>query len=170
MKNRKGISAVVETVLMIALTISVVAIIWVVVNNLVQKNIDETESCFGIFEKVTLNPEFTCYNSIANPDEIVFSINVGEIENLEDIFVAISGQQNSVSFKINENPSGLRYLNGAQPVAIPGANQGKTYIYTLSSSFSQTSTRVEIAPVIDGKLCESPDFLEQIDSCSSFGL
>ncbi|MEK6847966.1 MAG: hypothetical protein AABX50_02485 [Nanoarchaeota archaeon] len=167
MKDRRGISAVLETVIMIALTIAVTSIIWVVVDNLVQKNIDETESCFGIFGKVTLNSRYTCYNSTANPDEMLFSINVGEIENLEDIFVAISNQQSSVSFKIGENPSGLKYLNGTQPVAIPKANQGRTYIYNLSASFSQALTRIEIVPVIDGKLCEAPDSIEQLDSCSS---
>jgi hypothetical protein len=167
MKNRRGISTVLETVIMIALVISAISIIWVVVNNLVQKNIDQTSSCFGVFGKVTLNPRYTCYNSTFNNKEVWFSINVGEIENLDDVLVSISSNQSSINFRIADNPTELSYLNRAKPVKIPGKNQGITYIYSLPSSFSQTPTRIEIVPVINGKTCEAPDSIEQFDSCSS---
>ena len=164
MKNRRGISAVLETVIMIALAIAVISIIWVVVNNLVQKNISETEACFGIFNKVTLNSRYTCYNETGR--ELQFSVNVEDLD-VEDILVSISGQGNSVSFKIGDGVSELWYLNRTQPVIVPRKNQGITYIYILPAPFSQTPGRIEIAPIINGKLCEAPNSIEEFDSCSS---
>ena len=170
-KNKKGISAVVGTVMMIALTIGVVAMVWAIVNNLVKENIESSESCFGVFGKVTLNPRYTCYNNIAGigADEIWFSISVGDIETVDDILVSISGVGTAESFKILEdNPAGLSYYpNRTGPVGIPNKDQGLTYIYELPASFTQTPERIEIALIIDGEVCGNIDSIEQFDSCSS---
>lgn len=167
LKNKSGVSTVVETVILIALTIAVVSIVWVVVNNLVQKNIQSSESCFGVFDKVTLNPRYTCYNDTAGTDELWFSISVGDIESIDDILVAISGGGTSASFKILEDaPSELSYYPGrTQPVGIPNKDQGLTYIYRLSAS-SPAPERIEIALIIDGEICGNIDSVEQFDSCS----
>ena len=168
--NKGGVSTVVETVILIALTISVVAVVWVIVNNLVQKNISSSESCFGVFDKVELNPRSTCYNNTAGTDELWFSINVGNIEKIDDILVAISGAGTSESFKIKEdNPAELEYFNRTKPanMSIPGKNQGLTYIYQLPASFSQKPEKIEIALIIDGEVCGNIGSIDQFDSCSS---
>ena len=165
--QKRGLSGVVETVIMIALTIAVVSLVWVIVNNLVQKNIESSESCFGVFDKVSLNPRYTCYNNTASQDELWFSISVGDIEKVDDILVAISGGGTSTSFKILEDaPSELEYFNRTQPVGIPKKYQGLTYIYNLPA-FSPAPERVEIALIIDGEVCGEIDSIEQFDSCSS---
>src|SRR3990170_8991358 len=152
-KNKKGVSAVIGTVILIALTIGVVAIVWAVVSNLVEENISSSESCFGVFGKVTLNPRYTCYNNTAGAgaDELWFSISVGDIEKVDDILVAISGGGTTTSFKILEdNPAELSYYPGrTRPVGIPGEGQGLTYIYELPASFTQAPDRIEIAFIID---------------------
>ena len=83
------------------------------------------------------------------------------------MLVAISGGGASTSFKILEdNPAELSYYPGrTQPVAIPGKNQGLTYIYRLPVS-SPAPERVEIALIINGELCGNIDSIEQFDSCS----
>jgi len=167
LNQKKGLSTVVETVIMIALTIAVVSVVWVIVNSLVQKNIKSSESCFGVFDKVELNPRYTCYNNTAGIDELWFSISVGEIESIDDILVAISSGGASTSFKILEdNPAGLFYFNRTHPVGIPKKDQGLTYIYRLPAS-SPVPERVEIALIIDGEVCGNIDSIEQFDSCSS---
>ncbi|HKZ34026.1 MAG TPA: hypothetical protein VJ142_02210 [Candidatus Nanoarchaeia archaeon] len=169
-KNKKGVSAVIGTVILIALTIGVVAIVWAVVSNLVEENISSSESCFGVFGKVTLNPRYTCYNNTAGAgaDELWFSISVGDIEKVDDILVAISGGGSSTIFKILEDsPAGLSYYpNRTQPVGIPGKNSGFTYIYELPASFAETPERIEIALIINGEVCGNIDSIEQFDSCS----
>jgi len=165
--QKKGVSAVVGTVILIALTIAVVSVVWVIVNNLVRENIESSESCFGVFDKVTLNPMYTCYNNTAGRDELWFSISVGEIEKVDDILVAISGGGEGISFKILEdNPAELLYYpNRTGPVGIPGKNQGLTYIYKLPASFPEPD-KIEIALIINGEVCGNIDSIEQFDSCS----
>ena len=94
LSNRKGLSAIVATVLLIALTLAITSIVWVVVSNLVKDKIESTESC-GILNEVDLNTRYTCYNQTTGNDEFWFSIDVGEVEELEDILVSISGQGTS---------------------------------------------------------------------------
>ena len=169
-KNKSGVSTIIETVIMIALTIAVVGMVWVIVNNLINKNIQSSEACFGIFDKVSLDSRYTCYNDTSSQDELWFSISVGNIEKIDDILVAISGGGASASFKILEdNPSGLEYFNRTKPanMSIPGKNQGLTYIYKLPASFSQAPEKIEIALIIDGELCGDIGSIEQFDSCSS---
>jgi len=164
--NKRGLSAVIATILLVALTMAVAGIVWVVVNNLVQEKIKTTESC-KILTEVELNPAYTCYNQTTGNDELWFSINVGEVEKLEDIFVSISGQGTSSTFKIKDNPAELSYYpDRTKPVDIPGKNSGLTYIYLLPASFTEAPDSLEIAPIINGEQCEVSSSITQFDSCS----
>ncbi len=167
-RNKKGLSAVVTTVLLIALTIAMVSVVWVIINNVVKGKLGSAESCFGIIEKVTLNPRYTCYDQTSGNDEILISISVGDLENLDDILVSVSGQGTSSSFKIKDDPAELlSYPSRAQQVSFPGKNSGLTYIYILPSSFTQEPDSVEIAPIIDGEQCGISSSINEFDSCSS---
>ncbi len=167
MMKKRGLSAIIATVLLIALTLVIVGIIWVVVNNLVQSKIKSTESC-GVVSSVELNPLYTCYNQTSGADELWFSINVGDVDKLQDILVSISGQGTSASFKINESLANLtNYPDRAAATGIPGKNSGLTYIYTLPASFTQAPDSITIAPVINGEQCGVSSSINQFDSCSS---
>ena len=167
--NRRGLSAIIATVLLIALTLAIVGIVWTVVNNLVQEKIKTTESC-GVLQEVELNPLYTCYNQTSGANELWFSIDVGEVEKLEDILVSISGQGTSSSFKIKaDNPASLSYYNRTKPanIGIPGQRGGQGYIYLLPPVFTQTPDLIEIAPIIKGEQCAASSSIDQFDSCAS---
>jgi len=76
--GKKGISGVIAAVIMIALVMAAVIIVWSVVIPLIKNQLTETESCFGIFGKVTINNMYTCHNSSSN--NFQFSINIGDID------------------------------------------------------------------------------------------
>ena len=63
MKNKKGISAVVGSVLMVVLVMVLTAMIWVSVKNVVEEELEGVQSCLGNYDKITLNNRYTCYNS-----------------------------------------------------------------------------------------------------------
>jgi hypothetical protein len=167
--EKKGVSAVVATILLIALTMAIVAILWVVVNNLVNDELSGAESCFGVFEKVTLDSRYTCYNNSDGANEIIFAVSIGELDGLEEILVGISKTGASLSFEINESPSslpGLTYFDRTSPVTIPGKNSGITYIYQLPASFTSSPDTIEISPTVNGESCESSSSITQIDNCA----
>ena len=162
-KNRRGLSAVITTLIMIALVISAIAIVWVTVTNLLTNKLNAAESCMNIFEKVELNDLYTCYNDTSN--KFQFSISIREID-IEAGIVSVSGDGTTKSYtltNLDQSISGLGpYPSGSGNVKLPGKNSGLTYV---SSDFSSTPDSVKIAPVINGDQCEISDSVVEIYSC-----
>ena len=63
--NKKGISTVIATVLMIAIVIVIVGIVWISISGLIGQQIESSESCFGNFGKVTLDKRLGKENSVS---------------------------------------------------------------------------------------------------------
>lgn len=158
--NKKGISGVIVTVLMIALVLAVVVIVWNVINNLVGEKLEEAESCFDIFGKVSLNSQYTCYDS--TNDEVRFSVNVGDIA-LNKVIVSISAEGSTTSYELSsEDNSNLdSYPTSGQAVTIPGKNSGKTY----TADYTSKPDKIQIIPVVGIQQCEVADSVADIEEC-----
>lgn len=163
MNNKRGLSIIISAMIMILLVIVAVGTIWVTVKNLVEEKIEETESCFGIFGEVSINNQYTCYNS--SSDEVQFSINIGDID-VDKILVLISSVQSSESIEIY---NGAIYShvkdygdNYNDSINLPGKNAGLTYV---ASGFSNKPDLIEISPVINENVCGISDSLSEIDNC-----
>ncbi|MEK6817224.1 MAG: hypothetical protein AABX80_00320, partial [Nanoarchaeota archaeon] len=86
-KNRKAVSGIVVMVVMIALVISISAIVFTMTKKTVEEKIKKSEACGpNIIGKLSINLEYVCYDSTEK--EFVFSINRGEIE-LDKLIIAI---------------------------------------------------------------------------------
>lgn len=167
MENKKGVSAVVAAIILVALVIAVVAIVWAVVNNLVKGGLGESEACFGVFEKVTLNPRYTCYD--IDPEEFRFSISIGEID-VDEVLVGISAEGSSVSFKISKTAGAIdnlvTYPLRSSSIVLPSKNAGLTYIFDMSGAgFSEAPDSISIAPKIKGVQCGASDSMNYIERC-----
>ena len=168
-KNKKGVAPVVATVLLIALVMVIVVAVWAVVNNLVKGKLEESGACFGIFEKVSLNSRYTCYDSSLK--EFWFSINIGDID-VDEVLVGISSEGSSVSFKISKTPSEIdnlvMYSTRESDIILPSKNAGLTYILNITSAgFSEAPDSISIAPVISSTQCSISDSMYQIDRCAT---
>ncbi|MBR9702312.1 hypothetical protein GOV13_05325 [Candidatus Pacearchaeota archaeon] len=163
LKNRKGVSGVVTVVILVALVMTSVAIVWTVVNNMVEDKLGEAESCFGNFEKITLNNRYTCYNSSSN--ETMFSINVGDIV-VDEVIVLVyeGGATNSytITDTITTIPN-LENYTGGTSIILPDKNAGLTYI---AKDYTSSPDYIEIVPVLNGKQCDVADRIPKIESCS----
>lgn len=157
-------SEVVTTVLMIGLLLGLVSIVWVVVNNLVNKEIKNTEKCFGNFDKLILNEAYTCYNTTTK--EFYFSLSVGDIT-LDNIMVMIGSAGTTSSITLDSTSANLpnvrNYPGNTSGVSAPASKSGKTYIY---AGFSSAPDYIRISPIIGGEKCQESDYLNMIDSCS----
>ncbi len=165
-KDRKGVSGVITMVLLILLVVAVVGIVWVVVTNLIGEEIEQTESCFGIFDKVKLGTGYTCYNSSSG--DFQFSINVGDIE-IDEVLVSISSEGTTSGFNLvdNELIANLRnYPSDTAIIIFPGKNSGRTYVFNMSGAgFSGSPDSIEIAPIVGRKQCGVTDSLSEFDDC-----
>jgi hypothetical protein len=164
MKNKKAISGIVATVFMIALVIAIAGIVWVVVNNLVSEELEEAGTCLEVLGEITINPQYTCYNS--SSEELRFSIGRSDVA-IETIVVSISGEGTTNSYEISstpENVNGLRFYNGTQEIYIPDENEGFTYILSSDEGLGRPDT-IRIFPVIKGRQCDASDTISEISDC-----
>ena len=166
--KKKGLSGIITAVILIALAFALVTIVWVIVTNLIQGELEDAESCFGVFGEVTINNRYTCYNSSSN--ELQFSISIKEI-NVEEILIAISEGGTIKSFTITNDDQQITNLAnyqstgfGTDQIKLPGENAGLTYV---TNAFSNKPDLIEIAPIINGKQCEVSDSSAEIDNCLS---
>ncbi len=172
MLKKRGISNVITVVILIALVLTIVGIVWAVINNLVKGELGSAESCFGIFEEVNLNSRYTCYNS--SQQELLFSICIGDVV-VDEALIGVSGQGTGVSFKLSSQAGPINnvvtYPNRSASVRLPSKNSGFTYIFNMAGAgFSGTPDSISIAPIIKGNQCGVSDTLGEIASCASLNL
>lgn len=168
MKNKKGLSSVIATVLIILLVVSSVAIVWAFIKNFVDNQTKGTQSCFDIesSEMVTINNYYTCYNSTAG--EVQFSIDIKDAE-IDSLVISILVGGSSKSFTLNNTAVGFSNLkpykgNYGDDVKLPGKNEGLTYV---ASGFDIGSKAdwIKIIPTIDDEQCGASDETLKVDSC-----
>jgi len=165
--NKKGVSPVIATLVLVGIVLVSISIVWVVIRGLITESVDETEACFGNMDKISINNLYTCYNSSGN--EMQFSINIGDI-NVDNVLVSISGEGKTKSFEI-ENSAGtitgvVNYPDRSSSIQLPDIDSGLTYIYDMSiGGFTTTPESISLAPTIKGKRCEVADSLYEIERC-----
>lgn len=167
MENKRGLSAVIVMVVMIALVLSLMAVVITLTKRTVEEKISQTESCgVEIIDKFLINRAYVCYDS--SKQELIFSIDRRDAD-LDKLLISVSSESESQVFemrnKVDENFEGkiLSYPDRSEIVRLPGKNGGRTYILT---GFSEQPTDIQIAPVINGKQCDVTDSVGEIVDCS----
>ncbi len=166
-KNKKGLSTVIATLIIITLVMVTASIVWVEVSKILKESQENTQACFNIFDKVTLNREYSCYNSTSKDMEL--SINIGDID-VEEVLILISGRGESESAKITSQGSQINYVRNYNNllnniIKLPGKNEGKTYLFNTTGLGIGIPQSVSIAPKINKKQCEVSDIMRTIDNC-----
>lgn len=135
-KNKKGISAIVATVLIILITIAAVAIVWTAILPIFRGQIEGGTICFDATSQLLImDSGYTCYDSAANTIDIQLKMGSKDID-LADVQVLVSEGGNTASFN----------LSGA---AVPGANEERVYTIDISSSGFTSLDSVQIAPIVN---------------------
>jgi hypothetical protein len=169
-KNKKALSTVVATLLIILLTMVSAAILWTAIKAFLKTNIDKTD-CFDVesSDKVILNGRYTCYNSTFH--EVQFSVTLGDVD-IDSLIVSITMEGVSRSFTLTNDYAANPYLrpykgNFNDPVKLPDKNGGLTY--SASGDFTGAKIdSIQIAPVVDGKQCGATSQIYQIEDCMAF--
>ncbi len=171
MKNKHGLSAVIATLMLILLTLVIVGILWAALGGLLEP-IDESKKCFNLFDKITLDESYTCYNGSGLGKSLMFSIDVDDVD-LDEVIIVITSAGSSNSYTIKKDAqiiSNIKPYNKSysDPVRSPGENSQRTYV--LNTDAEGITTRpesIEIAPVIEGKQCEVSDSITEIVYCTA---
>jgi len=168
-KNKKALSAIVTTFLLIVISLVAVGLLWAFVNNLVKNQIGNNEACYGNYDKVEINYKYTCYEFVAGSTptyNIRFSLSIGDID-VDKVIVGVSSASTSKSYEITKASqliSGLTPYPSGTSVVLPDKNSGSSY---LGTGFADPIEEIRIIPVIDGTQCQISDTLSQIENCLS---
>lgn len=135
--NKKAISTIVATVLIILITVAAVAIIWAAIIPMIKNQLSGSTTCLDAVSQVTvLNEGYTCRNVAEN--KISLQVKRGPKSfDLKDIEVIVS---------IGGQTTNKRISADADVKTVPNTNQAKTYI--ISGANFGTADKVEIAPIV----------------------
>jgi len=165
-KNHKGLSAVITTLIMVALVIAAIAIVWVAVTNLLTSRLNTAGSCLAVLDKVEINELYTCYESSLS--YFNFSISIKDID-VDEVIVSVSGDGTTKSYTLNNTAYAIPNLAnysfadfGAGLIKLPEKNSGLSYV---TNAFVSTPDSIKIMPVIGSTQCETSDVVTEIYSC-----
>ena len=144
--QKKGISAVVATVLIILITVAAITIVWAAIIPMINNQLDQGTLCLDAVSQLSLmDAGYTCIDSTAN--ELSLQIKKGARDfDLADIQVLISAEGNVESFSLLDTATTI--TPAAITVAdLPGANEEKVFVID-TSSVSGAVDSVKIAPIV----------------------
>jgi hypothetical protein len=139
-KDKRGISAVVATVLIILITVAAVTIIWAAVIPLVSKQIDKGTVCLDAVSQLSIVDEgYTCYG---DGEKVKIQVRRGPKDfELRDIIVLYTYGGDTSSLRISDEG----WISTLSP-KMPAANEERVYAYDTNGVFRPDE--VQIAPII----------------------
>ena len=143
--NKKGISAIVATVLIILITVAAVTVIWAAVLPMITNKLESGQTCLEAVADVRLlNEGYTCRES--NGDNVSLQIKhlSGDFD-LVDVQVLVSSGGDTTTFKLSDNVTTL--VPTGISIPFPGVNEEKVYVIN-TSGITGTISEVQIAPVV----------------------
>lgn len=160
--RKRGISAIVATVLIILITVAAVTIVWAAIIPMIDNQLSKGTLCLDAISQLSLKNEgYTCKNA----DGISLQVKRGaKAFDLVDIQVLVSNAGDTVSYTI---------LNDAEdstgnPITInglPGANEERVFIIDMASTTDVSD--VQIAPVVavgnSEEICDVSDIKVLLD-------
>lgn len=154
MKNKKGISAIVATVLIILITVAAVTIIWAAIIPMINNQLDKGTVCLDAVSQLTLvDAGYTCKNQGTGTDLGNFSIQLkhgAKDFDLADVQILVSAGGDTQSKNLVADI-------GYTLVDLPGSNEERVFLI-LSAATNGNFTgdaanvtkidKVEIAPIV----------------------
>ncbi len=145
--NKRGISDLVTTVLLVLITIVAVGILYASVMPLIKTNIEKTKQCNDVAMEVVTEGGYTCY--LDNGEvEVQVSRGPSDVE-LYGIQIQLSGGGISKTFNIynGTTSNNIKLLDGNydEELELPGKNEALTYV--IKSGLSDFE-KVAVAPIL----------------------
>jgi hypothetical protein len=134
------------------LTLVVATMVWFIVQGIINNQTEKAKDCFNGLGKLTLNSQYTCFDSNSDPKKFKFLIERGDID-LDQILVGISSDGNSEEIYINS--TNTNYL-------LMDKDSARSY---NSTSFTTRPVVISIFPIVNGRQCEQADSIKEIKEC-----
>ncbi len=146
-KNKKGVSAIVATSLIILITVAAISIVWTIVLPMIKGNLQNSQVCSNVVGSITIrtNTGQTCWNKTnTDPDDTTGTVFVQIERSSANIILtslnlrAIDASGNAENIIIKTDNETIFGVDGIEP--------GDVYVYNQSTKKEIVS--FEIIPVI----------------------
>lgn len=170
--RQRGMSVVIGTVLLLALVVVAAAIIWGLVTNMIENNLEDADTCFAALSDrlIRINDEYTCYDAVE--DELRIAIDRDDVV-LDSLLLSIANGEDRKSYTITEagvSPEGDLFLPSDADAELPGRGGGYTYRLrnVMGGVFPEGDPiprAITISPKISGTQCEQVDSTLSVGNC-----
>jgi FlaG/FlaF family flagellin (archaellin) len=151
-KDKKAMSEVVSTVLLIAIAVVAVSVVSLVVIPMIKDNLERVK-CSDFMSSVSIvDDEYTFYNESSGKASI--HISRGSDAGIGGIAISISAQGSSKNFKIFDsiNIDNVFMQDGSSELNIPDKGEERTYIFS-----DIDANKASVAPIIGKTACDFID-------------
>ena len=172
-KNKKSLSTVIATVLLILIVLGLFTVVWLGVKTYIDSNIHKTQSCSqSNLDKIQLANDFTCYDITNNV--LFFRAEVGDVE-IDRLLVSLEGGGSKRSFEIENGKQSCVGGNCLKNfVNCPGSSPSGTDNLNLKKNVGQSyfldgdkPDSIRISPIISNEQCAPSDEISGIPDCVS---
>jgi flagellin-like protein len=146
--RKKGISAIVATVLIILITVAAVTIIWAAIIPMISNQLESGTTCLDAVSQVQiLDQGYTCRNDTTGADRVSLQIKHGAKSfELADIQVLLSSGGTTTSYDLT-NPATTKIPASMDATKLPGSNEERVYVISTTGITGDVDS-VSIAPVV----------------------
>ncbi len=174
--NKKAITSVVATVLIIMLTVSAIALLAGFVVPFVKNSLNKGTECINYRNFYTFDESFelNCYQSSSATGEALYILSVktgsdkmlaNNSEEFRIVLTSKSGMANTISVKsgseASHNEGGVWILGSNQNLRVPSPGGIVSYVYNGTNE--EMFESAEIYPVLkSGRICEEKDSINLV--------
>jgi len=155
-REKRGVSAVVATVLLVLIAFMAVGIVIGVIIPMVREGLEKGKSCFELREYFKIVPsDYTCYNSTTT--KLMVERGMEDFE-VKGFAVSIMREGKSERYDIfdraNYSDVAVKGGNFGKELELPGPGEARTYIFKLGNG-----NKVEISVIkTDNTICEPESY------------
>ena len=150
--EKRGLSTVVATLLMILLVVIAVGIVSQIVIPMIKKDLSSAGSCLDAMGNVKFNNEYTCYDKDNN--KVNVSIEVKKVQ-VSGFVVNIYSEGNSESHTIKEGKIVGITMSGNEDLELPKENEARVYEIEITTGIIPKT--VKVSPIMGSETCEEMD-------------
>jgi flagellin-like protein len=156
MREKRGLSTIIATVLLIMLTIVAISFLYAFIKPMVNDNLARAKECNDAKNKFRVNSDsgYTCKKELEGVTSVMFARSNNKDIEIKGILVSISNATDSKTFKIFDNlasePAGVKMYNSSEILIMPKLGESKTYVFPIIGD------RIEFALIMpDDDVCDS---------------
>lgn len=164
MKNKRGVSPVIATVLLVLITFMAVGLIWAFILPMIKEGLEGGASCFELrdYAEIVDSAVYSCYTSANTSLMIKRGM---EDYTIKGFAVSIFTEGESKRYDLEEGKNYgelVKMLDGSSVIKLPGPGEARTYLFNVTNG-----KNVELAVISEGgEVCKIDSY--SIPACKSY--